>query len=456
MSDFTPLPLANEFEQVSNSDWVAHAEKTLKKGTLESLITTTTDGISVKPLYSAADSIGRVASPGSPTWDIRALIMATTPEAANKIALEELMKGSTSLLLDLFTIGSSDLRHILSDIYPEMTSISLHPSPYGVEVAAELLKFWDGKDFSSCKGDLGLDPLGVSSRYGGTPNWDGIVDAVNSTLGLPNIHPITVDSTVYAEAGASEAWELACSLATGVSYLRHLEDNGIEPKNTATSFTFTYSADTDQFLTMAKFRAARHLWQQVQQHCDIDPIPQHQAAVTSAAMLTRSDPWMNLLRTTVAAFAAGTSGANAVTSRPFDTPLGQSEEFGQRLARNTQLLLTEESGLAQVTDPGGGSWYLENLTKELAEESWKRFQAIEAEGGMEAALANGKILTEIEATWEERKGRLESGKASLIGVNIYPNSDEEKLNRTPFSHAPNGPFQLRRWSEPFEESGNKS
>ena len=181
MSDFTPLPLANEFEQVSNSDWVAHAEKTLKKGTLESLITTTTDGISVKPLYSAADSIGRVASPGSPTWDIRALIMAATPEAANKIALEELMKGSTSLLLDLFTIGSSDLRHILSDIYPEMTSISLHPSPYGVEVAAELLKFWDGKDLSSCKGDLGLDPLGVSSRYGGAPNWDGIVDAVNST-----------------------------------------------------------------------------------------------------------------------------------------------------------------------------------------------------------------------------------------------------------------------------------
>ncbi|HJP15697.1 MAG TPA: methylmalonyl-CoA mutase subunit beta [Acidimicrobiales bacterium] len=456
MPDFTPMPLADEFEQVSNSDWVALAEKTLKEGSLKSLTTTTADGISVKPLYSAADSNGRTTSPGSDVWDIRALIMATTPEAANRASLEELMKGSTSLLLDLFTVGSTDLSQILNDIYPEMTTISLHPNPYGIEAAEKLLGLWQSKDLSSCKGDLGLDPLGNSSRYGGEPNWEGIVDVTNSTQDHPEIHSVTVDSTVYAEAGASEAWELACSLSTAVAYLRHLQHNGIEPSEASTSFTFTYSADTDQFLTMAKFRAARHLWQQVQHHCGITPTPQHQTAITSAAMLTCSDPWMNLLRTTVAAFAAGTSGANAVTSRPFDTPLGQPDEFGQRLARNTQLLLTEESGLGKVIDPGGGSWYLENLTKKLSEESWKRFQSIEAEGGMEVALANGKILSEIENTWEVRKGRLKSGEASLIGVNIYPNSDEKPLTRPLSPRSPNGPFKLRRWSELFEESGNKS
>ena len=456
MPDFSPMPLADEFEQVSNSDWVALAEKTLKEGSLESLTTTTADGILVKPLYSAADSIGRTIASGSKTWDIRALIMSPDLEAANKAALEELMKGSTSLLLDLFTIGATDLSQILNDIYPEMTSISLHPSPYGIDAAEKLLNLWQSKDLSLCKGDLGLDPLGSSSRYGGEPNWDGIVDVTNSTQDHSGIHSITVDSTVYAEAGASEAWELACSLSTAVAYLRHLQDNGIEPSKAATSFTFTYSANTDQFLTMAKFRAARNLWQQVQQHCDIGPIPQHQTAITSAAMLTCSDPWINLLRTTVAAFAAGTSGANAVTSRPFDTPLGQPDEFGQRLARNTQLLLTEESGLAQVIDPGGGSWYLENLTKELSKESWKRFQLIEAEGGMEAALASGKILAEIETTWEARKERLESGEVSLIGVNIYSNPEEKQLTRTPSLHSPNGPFQLRRWSESFEKSGNNS
>ena len=185
-------------------------------------------------------------------------------------------------------------------------------------------------------------------------------------------------------------------------------------------------------------------------------MPQHQTAVTSAAMLTRSDPWMNLLRTTVAAFAAGTAGANAVTSRAFDTPLGQPDEFGRRLARNSQLLLTEESGLGQVSDPGGGSWYLENLTKRLSEESWKRFQMIEAEGGMQDALTSGKIHSEIETTWTARKNRLESGETSLIGVNIYANPTEEALPRSSSLPSPDGPFKLRRWSEPFEESGEKS
>ena len=456
MADFPPMQLTNEFEQVSNSDWVALAEKTLKGEPLESLVTTTVDGISIQPIYSASENIGRTTSPGSDEWDIRALVMSSGPDTANQIAHEELTKGSTSLLIDLFSIGSSNLEQILEGIYPEMTTISLHPNPYGFEAGEKLLELWRSKNLSSCKGDLGLDPLGVSSRYGGETDWNGIVEATISTQDHPDVHSITVDSTVYAEAGASEAWELACSLSTAVAYLRHLQDNGIEPSDAAASFTFTYSADTDQFLTMAKFRAARYLWEQVQQHCGISPMPQHQTAVTSAAMLTRSDPWMNLLRTTVAAFAAGTAGANAVTSRSFDTPLGQPDEFGRRLARNSQLLLTEESGLGQVSDPGGGSWYLENLTKRLSEESWKRFQMIEAEGGMQNTLTSGKIHSEIETTWKARKNSLESGETSLIGVNIYANPEEETLSRPSSLPSPDGPFKLRRWSELFEESGKKS
>ena len=222
MADFSPIQLTNEFEQVSNSDWVALAEKALKGEPLESLVTTTVDGISIQPIYSASESIGRITSPGSDEWDIRALVMSSGTDAANQIAHEELMKGSTSLLIDLFSIGSPNLEQILEGIYPEMTTISLHPNPYGFEAAEGLLELWRSNNFSSCKGDLGLDPLGVSSRYGGETDWNGVVEATISTQDHPDVHSITVDSTVYAEAGASEAWELACSLSTAAVSYTHL------------------------------------------------------------------------------------------------------------------------------------------------------------------------------------------------------------------------------------------
>ena len=138
MADFPPMQLTNEFEQVSNSDWVALAEKTLKGEPLESLVTTTVDGISIQPIYSALENIGRITSPGSDEWDVRALVMTSGLDPANKIALEGRPKGAPALLIDLISIGSSNLEQILEGIYPEMPTISLHPNPNGFEAGEKL------------------------------------------------------------------------------------------------------------------------------------------------------------------------------------------------------------------------------------------------------------------------------------------------------------------------------
>ena len=208
----------------------------------------------------------------------------------------------------------------------------------------------------------------------------------------------------------------------------------------------------DQFLTMARFRAGRRLWARVAEASGADPGDRapRQHALTSAVMLTRWDPWVNMLRSTVAVFAAGTGGADSVTVRPFDSALGRPDEFGRRTARNLQLVLLEESGLARVIDPAGGSWYVEDLTERLAVEAWERFRETEADGGMAASLASGRLAEEAEACWRERAGRLADLSESVTGVSEFPNVEEVLLERQPSPASPSGPLPLRRRSEPSE------
>lgn len=262
----------------------------------------------------------------------------------------------------------------------------------------------------------------------------------------------------YHEAGGSAAQELGSSLATGVAYLRALTEAGLGVEEACAQLEFRYAATADQFLTIAKMRAARRLWARVAEVCGAARSgAQRQHAVTSPVMMTRRDPWVNMLRTTLACLGAGVGGAETVTVLPFDHALGLPDAFARRIARNTSTILVEESHLARVIDPAGGSWYVERLTDELAESAWAFFQEIERAGGQAAALESGLVSERLAATWAARKKNLARRKEPITGVSEFPQLAERAVEReaAPSTEARGGLPVVRR-DEAFEELRSRS
>ena len=468
----------DDFVTVDRAEWAALAEAGLRGRTLASLATVTADGIEIAPVYSpdsVADPNGsndRFGLPGSGDrtrgswaagrttngWDVRALVADYGPDDANATVLDELERGSTSVLLDVEAIGIrslDDLGAVLAGVHLEMATVALVPGPTSVSAAGWLLDLWERRGTPTDKqaGLLGLDPLGVAARHGGEPDvGDDVLAIVDRARGLPGVRTFTVDGTVFADAGASDARELGWTTAGGVAVLRALVDHGLTIDEALDQVAFTWSADADQFRTICRLRAARRLWARVAETSGAGTAywGQVQHAMGSAVDLTRRDPWGNLLRGTVAAFAAGIGGADAVTVRPFDSILGRSDAFGRRTARNTQVLLLEESALASVVDPAGGSWYVEDLTSRMADVGWDRFRDVEAAGGIVASLTSGLIAREAEACWEARQTRLATRAEAITGVSEFPDLDEDLPERLPAPSDPSGPLPLRRRSEAFE------
>jgi methylmalonyl-CoA mutase len=275
---------------------------------------------------------------------------------------------------------------------------------------------------------------------------------VDRSRDLPGVRAFSLDGTVYADAGASDARELGWTTAVGVAVLRALVNHGLTVDEALDQIAFTWSADADQFRTICRLRAARRIWARVAEASGATD--QHwgqvQHASGSTVDITRRDPWSNLLRGTVAAFAAGVGGADSVTVLPFDSALGRPDEFGRRTARSTQLLLLEESALASVVDPAGGSWYVEDLTRRMAEVAWERFHDIEAVGGANAALTSGLMEAEAAACWTARRARLVTRVEVVTGVSEFPDLEEIPVERPAAMPASTGPLPLRRRSEPFE------
>jgi methylmalonyl-CoA mutase len=213
---------------------------------------------------------------------------------------------------------------------------------------------------------------------------------------------------------------------------------------------FRVSAGADQFVTIAVLRAARRIWDRVLDASGVsaDNRGQQIHAVTSRAMYSQRDPWVNMLRATTAVLAAGVGGADAVTVLPFDDAIGEPDGFSRRVARNTQLLLLEESHLARVADPAAGSWFVESLTDRLAAAAWDVFQSIEAAGGIESALADGSVEAALEKAWVDRVSSLGTRRTAITGVSEYPDLAEAVLDRTPRAAQPG--FPIRRLAAPFE------
>ncbi|MDT7795465.1 MAG: methylmalonyl-CoA mutase, partial [Mycobacterium sp.] len=268
------------------------------------------------------------------------------------------------------------------------------------------------------------------------------------------VRAITVDGPAFHDLGANASWELAGSIAAAVGYLRLLGDGGVAVGDALRQISFRFAADDDQFMTIAKLRAARQLWARV---AEVVGEPNAGAArlhsITSLPMMAQRDPWVNMLRTTLAAFSAGVGGADTVLVHPFDVAIpggfpGTAASFARRIARNTQLLLLEESHIGRVLDPGGGSWFVEDLTKALAEQAWKHFQDIESRGGFEAA--RDYVAGQIAEVADRRADDIAHRRTALTGVNEYPNLAEPPLPQS------GSVDHVARYAAGFEELRNRS
>ncbi|ADP82932.1 methylmalonyl-CoA mutase subunit beta [Pseudofrankia inefficax] len=464
----------------------------------EALLSTASyDGFAIHPLYTAEDTPpveaglpghapfvrGRRAEGANVEgWDVRALHTHPDAKVTAEAILDDLEGGATSIWLRLAApsadsgevLSAEALPDVLREVYLDLAPVVLDTGGDAVTTtaAADVLLALAGVRGvapSAVRATLGADPLGFAARTGlGGDKLTAHLDeasrlAQRVAADYAGVRTFVVDATPYHDAGGSDAQELGASLATGVAYLRALtgssraageEAGALDVAGALAQLEFRYAATADQFATIAKLRAARLLWARVAEVCGAAGADraQHQHAVTSSAMMTRRDPYVNLLRTTIAAFAASVGGADAVTVLPFDDRLGLPDGTSRRLARNIQALLHDESSLARVIDPAGGSWFVESLTAELAEAAWAFFTEIERAGGMAAALASGLVAERIDATWARRREDLALRRAPLTGISEFPNVAETLPERSPAparAAAPGG-LPVRHYDDDYE------
>ncbi|MGW2995200.1 methylmalonyl-CoA mutase family protein, partial [Streptomyces sp. NPDC001193] len=404
-------------------------------------------------------------------WDVRQRYVGHDPVRVNEAVLTDLENGVTSLWL---SVGSGlgglpvdTLPRALDGVYLDLAPVSLDAGAEYADAARALLRLYAERQVApeAARASLGADPLGHEACTGEVLDLtDAVALAREASAHWPGVRALLVDALPYHEAGGSAAEELGLSLATGVAYLRALTeaetDSGTDSGAPAAGLgvdaalgqlEFRYAATADQFLTIAKFRAARRLWARIAEACGAPEAgAQRQHAVTSPVMMTRRDPWVNMLRTTVACMAAGVGGADSVTVLPFDHELGLPDAFARRIARNTSTILLEESHLARVIDPAGGSYYVERLTDELAQAAWEFFQTIEKAGGLAAALRSGLVADRLAATWAERSKRLAKRREPITGVSEFPLLSEKPLDREPAPAGPAGGLPRVRRDEAYE------
>ena len=470
------LELAAEFPAVTRQQWqrlVARVLGAAGEDPERELSTITADGIEIAPLYVADDGVTEAGYPGQAPylrgrtaagqrggWDVRQRHEQQDPGVAREHVREDLEGGVSSLWLGLgdgrIPVGA--LPDVLAEVYLDLAGVVLDAGEHFAEAAEVLLAAaaHRGVPASALTGCLGADPLGVLARTGTDLDLSAAAKlAARCAAELPGMRAIVVDALPFHDAGGTSAQELGCALAAGAEYLRALRATGLPGAAAAGQLEFRYAATADQFTTIAKLRAARRTWAQVVAHCGIPASAggQRQHAVTSWPMQTRRDPWNNILRDTLACFAAGVGGADAITVTPFDAATGQPDRLARRVARNVQAVLAEESHIARVIDPAGGSWYVENLTEQLATHAWACFTGIERAGGLRAALASGRIGGQLAASRESQRDALARRRAAITGVSEFPLAGERLLDRPPApAQAPAAAGLPRiRWAQWHEE-----
>lgn len=489
--DVSATPLAADFEAATRDQWLALVEKVLKGADYEKkLVTRTADGIRIEPIYVRETSVPalQAAVPGQAPyargaravveglgWEIRQRVNAADPDAANREILSELEGGSNGIALEIEAPGqagcrirsAADLSAALGGMRVDLAPLELRAGLDAAEAARHLLAALPGLGIAAKSAQVffGLDPIGSLARWGTLPApvqqvlVETMALARDARAEVPAARTIKVDATVYHEAGATDALELAALGATLIAYLRMFEAAEVPPAEALAQIAFVVSSDTDQFATVAKLRAARRLiWRIADASGAGDAAGDlHLAANSSLRMLAKRDPWTNMLRATLACAGGVLGGADAITVLPFTAALGEADDFARRTARNIQIVLQEESWLGRVLDPMGGSWYIEALTDELAKTAWSLLQEIEAKGGIIAALDQGFVQDKIAAAAAARAKAIATGRQALTGVSAFPLLGDDGLKVKPLRAAPPvagaqmvRPLAPHRLAEPFE------
>ena len=441
------FPLAAEFPRTTQAEWRKLVDAALKGAVFDKrLVTHTYDGLRVEPLYGRAAGVKPLAgrAPGT-SWALMQRLDHPDPAAANVQALQDLENGAAGLCLvfagapaargyGVVANDTATLDHTLSGVMLDLIPLRIETSPFaGRPVANLMMELVDVRNLDPAKltVDFGLDPIGDMARTGSALlPWPELSARAGATAkdvrgkGFDNAHLLRADGRAVHEAGGSEAQELAFSIAAGVSYLRLLEASGFALEQARQRISFLMAADADEFLTIAKFRALRKLWARVEQACGLKPQPAFVSAETAWRMMTRRDSYVNMLRATIAVTAAGVGGADAISGLPFTAALGLPDAFARRVARNTQLILLEESNLFRVSDPAAGSGGIEALTTQMSHAAWALLQEIESAGGAAAALEQGLIQKKIAATRTEREAATARRKDAITGTSDYPNLGE--------------------------------
>ncbi len=478
MADHTAPPPRvrfDEFTVPSYEEWRAAAEDSLKGADFDKKLTTRTyEGINLQPLYMQADAAGIAhqhslpgqapyvrgidARPGP--WLVAQELIYGTPEAFNDALRFDMERGQTAVNLiideatragldpdqappekvgrDGVSIASlDDMARALDGIDLSQTPILIRAAVAGVPMLAMLAALMrrQGKDTRTLQGCIEVDPLGAMAWTGRLPlslgrAYDEMALLVNwSQTHAPDLDVIGVHSYPYHNAGASAVQELAYAIASGVAYLRAMSERGLDVNTVAPRMRFFFSVGTNFFMEVAKLRAARLLWSQVVEAFGGDADAGRMVIHARSALYNKTalDPYANMLRTTIEAFAGAVGGVQSMAVGPFDEVIRPPDEFSRRIARNQQIILQSESNLARLIDPAGGSWYVEYLTDQVAQSAWAQFQQIEGAGGMAQALRDGSPQADIAEVAQQRTANVSKRKDRVVGSNMYANIHEKPL-----------------------------
>ncbi|MEJ2227712.1 MAG: methylmalonyl-CoA mutase family protein [Alphaproteobacteria bacterium] len=462
--------LAGDFPAASFEDWEKAAVKALRGqgfGVLENQLY---EGFATKPLYTRTADGETASLSGEPgvapfirgnngalvatgegrPWSIIQFLDHLDITEANRQLHEDIANGTSAAWVQLggnlpyggAFLGARTLKRleqVFDGVPLDKLSVYISGGFDAVAGAALMAALWEKRNIAPerVKGCAGFDPLGTVAASGFIPAERNrtLADTLDAAAWLRErsyaVRPFLASGRAWHQAGGSAREELAYTLAAGVSYWRALTEAGWPLEDAANAIQFALSADTDIFLTIAKFRAMRALWARATEAAGLPAQSPPLIAEMSFRVITERDPHVNLLRGTAAAFGAAAGGAEAILLIPFNTQLGTPDAFSRRLARNTQLLLQEEAHLGRVADPAGGSWYVENLTHRLAAGAWTEFRRIEAAGGLLAALESGLAARTFTDVIMRRTANLERNREKITGVSAFPNLDEEPMFSRP-------------------------
>ena len=442
--------LFEQFPPVATQAWIDKLITDLKGADFDKrLIWKTNEGFDVKPFYRKEDIENLPfleSSPGSfpylrglhtenNAWLIRQNIEVSDYGAANKKALELLMKGVDSLgfiITDAETVNKSNFETLLNGIHIESIEINFQSAGNAdkiVSIFSEIINE-RGLDLNDIKGVIEADPIGRLLVNGTlcipiSAGFDYLASLTVAAAPMPNLKTINFNAACLSASGADTVRELGYALSAGCEYIAQLTERGVNAEVAASKIKFSFGTSSNYFMEIAKLRAARALWSLMLKRF----IPENHAdykmdihSVTSRWNKTVYDPHVNMLRTQTEAMSAIIGGANSVTVEPFDITFRTPDEFSERIARNQQLILKEETFLDKVADPAGGSYYIEYLTNAIAENAWKLFVDIEKQGGFLEAIKAGKIQKDIEALASKRRKNTATGKLKLVGTNHFPDN----------------------------------